>query len=171
MGTKKLMFGTILLPSIILAVSAFEDIRTKRVTNKLLLSLFAVVFIVQLLVLKQFEFAESISGVVTAFLLLSPLFLLKALGAADIKVFMLLGFLTGPYQILNIFIFSLVCAVIFGFAIVVQKKGSAVFFQNIKNILTFKKDQVSNLQHIPFTVALLAGWICYLVYQYHGRII
>ncbi len=165
------MMGSIVLPSFILAISAFEDIRAKKVTNKLLLGLLAVVIIFHAFTFKQFEFVESISGLVTAFLLLSPLYFLKALGAADVKVFMLLGFITGPYQILNIFLLSLICAVVFGLAIVVQKRGLIVFFENIKNILTLKKQNNQRLQQIPFTVALLAGWICYLVHQYHGRFI
>jgi Flp pilus assembly protein protease CpaA len=112
---------------------------------------------------------DGLGGVGLAFLLLMPLYILRAIGAGDVKLSIILGFLVGSFDFLNIFIFALICGCLIGFVKIIIDKKLSLFFKNILHILTNKSKKNLDLQHIPFAVALLAGWVCHLLQQ--GRIL
>ncbi len=169
MEQKELMEFATLLPSFILVVSAFEDIRHKKVQNKVVLAMAALVLGYLAFQGEAAHWTEAFLGLFTAFLILVPLYIMRALGAGDVKVFMVVGLATGPSQILSIFMYSLFVALVFGFILVVLNKKVKIFFENIKQVITLQKPEPAQLQTIPFTVALFAGWVCHLTATYYGR--
>lgn len=159
----------LIAPTILLLVSAYEDFKSRKIKNKTLLVLGALSIIFAIFAFDREMLFDGLGGVGLAILLLIPLYALKAIGAGDIKLSIILAFLVGSFDFLNIFIFALICGFLIGFIKIILDKKVTLFFKNILHILTNKPKDNLDLQHIPFAVALLAGWFCHLIQQ--GRIL
>jgi prepilin peptidase CpaA len=168
MGTETMSLNLI-APTILLLVSAYEDFKSRKIKNKTLIVLGALSIVFAIFAFDREMLFDGLGGVGLAFLLLMPLYILRAIGAGDVKLSIILGFLVGSFDFLNIFIFALICGCLIGFIKIVIDKKLSLFFKNILHILTNKSKKNLDLQHIPFAVALLAGWVCHLLQQ--GRIL
>lgn len=90
------------------------------------------------------------------FAVLAPLVFLNALGAGDVKLLTAFSLFVGWQTTVDTFIYSLFWGLLLG-VLKILLSGEA---KNIKN-LAFKKDK-SKTNKIPYTVAILLGWMSVL---------
>lgn len=163
------MIASYLLPTTILLGASFFDIKSRKVPNNFILGslLVALLFIVFFSPLNKLDALLSLA---TSLLITFPLWFIGALGAGDAKVFAVFGLLTNTQTVIQVFIFSIFIAALLGITKSILDGSALVFIENFKRIILFQKPESSALSKIPFTVALLLGWICFLTYDYYGRL-
>lgn len=125
------MVGAILLS----VIAGWTDWRSRRIPNWLTVPAFAVG-----VALSTFQFGwsglkDSLLGTALAFGLLLPFWLLKSLGAGDLKFAAALGAYTGPGRLIDILIGSIFVAGVMALALVIYKRRLLQTIRNIGHIL------------------------------------
>ncbi len=148
-----------LLPGILLGSSVYTDLKSKKVFNKMLLGFLPIILIARFL-------ESGMDGVLVGFIasfaalvLCLPLVLLKAVGSGDLKLLLVLGFTTVIESMFWIVVYSFFWGLILGVTKVLLDKEGRKLLQNTADILSRKKPEVKKLHSIPFTVAILLGWM------------
>ncbi|MCB0350134.1 MAG: prepilin peptidase [Bdellovibrionales bacterium] len=150
-------------PTLILLVALITDIRTRKVPNvwvliSIVIALASSYYFYEFDGLKQGAIAAGM-----ALLLTLPLVLLGALGAGDMKIMFAFG-LAGTYQqVFSVIVFSFLWGALIGIGIsIVRGRARALLINTFKILTSQPRDDVELLK-IPYTVALMLGWITYLV--------
>ena len=143
-----------------------QDLKTKKISNLLILVGVATALGFVLFQHQLSGLVKASMGFSTALLLTLPLYLIKALGAGDVKVFLVLGVLHHPALIFQLFLYSLCWSVIFGLIMVVVQKRTKEFFSNLKSLAFQLKPKKPH--SIPFAFPLFMGWMSYLVLKQGG---
>lgn len=148
----------ILLPTLLLLGASVFDIKTGRFPNWLFVGSASLAFLFVLL--HSSSPLHAMTALLSAgflFLVLTPLVFLGALGAGDIKLLFVFCLLTQPTTTLWVLAYSLVWGLMMGL-IKLSLAGELVTFTQS---LVLRTPQVKN-QKIPYTVALLLGWLTVL---------
>jgi len=155
---------SVLIPSLIILIAMVEDLRTKKVKNVWAVSMAAVALLVAIGFDGWKSVPWSFLSLGTAFFLGFPLFMMGALGAADVKVFMAFSILLSWEAVIYVGVASLFWGALLGIIRSVLAGQGSVLASNVWSIVRFKgKSSISQLHHIPYTVALGFGWASYLV--------
>ncbi len=97
-----------------LLVSAYTDLRYRKVFNWLTFPAMAIALLGSLVIGGWLGGVSAALGLLTAFAISFPLFALHALGAGDVKLLMVLGVCFGSVEIIQIFIDSILVGAVFG---------------------------------------------------------
>lgn len=159
------------MPTALLLVACLTDIKFKKVLNWFVVVGFLCVLASHFIFGNQEVFLEAGLGLGMAIMLTLPLYLVKGLGGGDLKIFAVFGFATNPNAVLFTFITALLWGSVIGILRAVFNKQGDVLLSNFIKLATFKKPQPHTLHKIPFTVALLAGWFTYIIYEAYGRVL
>ena len=104
-----------LFPTLLLAIGAVEDVTRRKVNNKLnsVLLFLSVIFVII-----YFGFSGlkmSLLAALCAFALTLPLFIVRALGGGDVKLFIVFAFSTlSPTAVFWTLVFSFACGALLG---------------------------------------------------------
>lgn len=160
------------MPTALLLAACLTDIKYKKVLNWFVVASFFFVIASHLIFGNSFKevFLEGTFGFAMAFILTLPLYMLRALGGGDVKIFAVFGFATNVDAVIFTFIASLLWGSLLGVIRAIFNKQGDVLFSNFIKILKMQKPEPHTLHKIPFTVALLAGWFSFLIYSSYGRI-
>lgn len=116
---------------------------------------------------------DSIIGMIVPILILIPLFILRMLGAGDIKLFCVIGLFLGPNAVIKTMIVSFIVGSIFAIIKIIRnqniKQRARYFIQYMKNICYGagvvyydpKGDNYTNAVH--FSVAIFIA-LCHRLY-------
>ena len=143
-------------PLSFLLIAVVDDLCFKKFHNWLFIGLSALGF-VSVFLFSFMEPVDALGGFFAGGLIMLPLFLIGATGAGDLKFMMSFGILMGTIPILEVFIYSLFWAALIG---ILQSLFAGKFFALIRNLTGFfYKLRPSKVQKIPYTVAILLGWL------------
>jgi prepilin peptidase CpaA len=118
---------------ILLAAAAWFDIKSRRIPNWLVLVGLIASLLLQIN-LDGFEgFKAWGAGLIVGFVLFLPLYLLRAMGAGDVKLMAMVGAFLGPFFVLGAALATLVVGGILAIAMAVY---SGAFVQTMKNVRT-----------------------------------
>jgi prepilin peptidase CpaA len=126
-----LLIGAILLS----VIAGWTDWRSRRIPNWLTVSGFAVGVFASTVLGRWSGLKDSLLGAGLAFALLLPFWLLKSLGAGDLKFAVALGAYTGPGRLIDILIGSVFVAGVMALALVIYKRRLLQTIKNIGHIL------------------------------------
>jgi len=126
-----LLAGAILLS----LIAGWTDWRSRRIPNWLTVPGFAVGVAVSAFLGGWGGLKDSLLGTGLAFGLLLPFWLLKSLGAGDLKFAAALGAYTGPGRLIDILIGSVFVAGVMALALVIYKRRLLQTIKNIGHIL------------------------------------
>jgi prepilin peptidase CpaA len=126
-----LLAGAILLS----LIAGWTDWRSRRIPNWLTVPGFAVGVLASTALGGWSGLAESLKGAGLAFAILLPFWLLRSLGAGDLKFATALGAFTGPMPLIDILILSVFVAGIMALALVIYKGRLLETLRNIGHIL------------------------------------
>lgn len=154
------MFFTYILPAFILLSAVVDDLRSKKIHNKLILFLLALALVSFLA--KERSFQALLFGLLNVLMALSisiPLVLLKVIGGGDMKLYAVMGLILSPRALLM----SLICAffwgAIFGVVKTLLDKRVGIMYMNFLSLLKLKKPSSDTLNSFPFSVSLFLGWL------------
>lgn len=126
-----LLAGAILLS----VIAGWTDWRSRRIPNWLTVPGFAVGVVASTVLGRWSGLKDSLLGAGLAFALLLPFWLLKSLGAGDLKFAVALGTYTGPGRLIDILICSVFVAGAMALALVIYKRRLLQTIKNIGHIL------------------------------------
>ncbi|MCY4512161.1 MAG: prepilin peptidase [Bdellovibrionales bacterium] len=148
-----------LLTTLILAVGVGDDLRSRKIHNKLILFLLPVALIGTILL-------KGFSGILTSGLsaLLAcimgvPLYLTKIVGGGDLKLLVVFAFTASWMDAGLSLLYALPWALLLGVFKIVLDKKFRDFIANLIFLTKFQKPELSTLHTIPFSLALLFGWL------------
>lgn len=161
---------TILIPGLILSAAVVDDLRSKKIHNKLVLAAFALALFSQWLWGGGWAgLSQGLLALPAALLITLPLVLLRGLGAGDMKLLMALSPLLLWSQVLWLFFYALIWGGLLG---LIRAAASGQLVQLMGRTLalaTSPQGQSSNsMQTIPFSVALFFGWLSHLTFLQLG---
>jgi prepilin peptidase CpaA len=149
---------SLLAPTFLLLIASGFDIKTGRFPNWLfVVSAVVGVFIVSVTKAAFLPVLGNLFGAAVFFLALTPLFFFGALGAGDLKLMGVFCLLTSPSVSLTVLVYSLFWGLLIGFFKLFFAGELVTFAQS----LILRNPQTSE-QKIPYTIALLLGWLSYL---------
>ena len=155
----------ILLSGLILLIASIDDLRSRKIHNKLILFLFP-------FVLASVAFlggtSALIAGGFSAFLALTvgiPLALGRIIGGGDLKLLVLFALTVSWPVFLKVFIYSFPWALLLGlFKIALEKKLKNFFF-NVVFLFRYRQAKALEFHSIPFSIALFMAWLSFLSLQ------
>jgi Flp pilus assembly protein protease CpaA len=149
---------SLLAPTLLLLIASCFDVKTGRFPNWLFLSSTGASLI--FLIFSKSAFLPIVSSFIGASVVLfalSPLFFFGILGAGDVKLMSVFCLLTSPSISLSVFAYSLFWGLLMGVLKLTFSGHLVTFAQSF----LLRNPQTSQ-QKIPYTIALLLGWLCYL---------
>ncbi len=144
---------------LMLLLGAVDDIRSRKVHNRLIAGIFISSLIVVIIVDGKIGLLDSLFSILTAFISVLPLYLLKALGGGDVKLFTAVAPLLNWKAVLVMLLASLVWGALLGLFQVLLKGQGKALLQNMLGIFLRNKPPEQNLHKIPYTIALLFGFL------------
>ncbi len=165
---------------VILIAAVVMDVKSYKIRNSLILFGLILGLIFLMTDFNKSNLLFYLGGAILPILLLFPLFILKALGAGDIKLFAVIGFFCGYNIILKVMLYSLFVG---GFMSIIQLFRSKNFYESLIYFIKFIRYQLkspskiitySNIKRegylgvIHYSIAIL---IAYLIILWRGFII
>lgn len=165
-GTQHMIYH-LAVPTLILLAGVVEDLRTRKVKNRVVLICMGIAVVSSFLGGGWNGLLVGTAGLLTAFLLHVPLVYARVLGAGDMKLMMAFGLSTHWQAVLTVSLFALLWGALLGLT---RALISGRLLGLIQNTLKIGYDRASldpgQLNQIPYTVALLFGWLSY-VFKFH----
>lgn len=153
-----------ILPTFFILVAVTEDLRTKKVRNPIVIGMIVIALAAAIGIDGLKALPWSALGMMTAFFLGFPLFMLGILGAGDVKVFVAASVLLSWDGIIYLGVASLFWGAILGIIRSLVAGEAKALAMNTWGLLRYqRKPEPSQLHFVPFTVALAFAWISYLI--------
>lgn len=157
-----------LVPTFILAAGIVDDLRSRKVHNKLVLVLMAIGLTATYL---QWGLHGLAFGLLAAFVALAicfPLVVTGIMGAGDMKLLMAFGAASSWNTVIWVLIYSFFWGALLGvFQSILRGEGRLLIASTWSVVLLQKKSQFP-LHKIPYTVALFFGWLTLLTARQAG---
>jgi prepilin peptidase CpaA len=169
---------------VLLIVAAIIDLRTRRIPNRLVLAgaAFGLIYTTLVPPVMHGTIVFPLAGLLTGFVLFLPLYLLRVMGAGDVKLLAMAGSFLGPLDTL----YCGLAAMIAGGALSILwalRNGTALrLLQNMASLLPLglgafagvpsgmRMTPGASVGKLPYAVAVALGTITYLVLRQLGFI-
>lgn len=175
----------------LLVIAAWSDIKTRRIPNWLVLSGILVGLLANGLLPGGLGFNNSfapgglgllaaLQGMGLGLAVLLPLYLLRAMGAGDVKLMGMIGAFLGPVHVQGAILFTLLAGGLIALMLALRSGMLKRLVQNIKYILTGGLIKMSvgqlpvmdelplSVGKLPYGVAIAMGTLSWLVWQRLG---
>lgn len=158
---------------VILSIAAWMDIRTKRVSNCLVGFGLFFGFIFHIVKYGWMGSIYFIIRIFTPVLVFYLFFLMRVLGAGDIKLFSVISSFIGLKGLVQIIVYSFLTGAVFSLIVLVHNRNLSVrlnyVFNYVKTALVTKSIPKYNYQSdgkqnvIPFSAVIFVGFLIYLL--------
>ncbi len=166
----------LVLAAVVLVAAVF-DIRSRRIPNWLTLSgVVAGIVLNSFLGVDKYNWRSALMGLGLAFLIYFPLYLLRGMGAGDVKLMAAVGSLVGPANWFAIFLLSSVLGGVVAILLLLSRGGLWGTFRNVGYMLNelmhfrppyMRKEELDlnspKAVTMPHGVAIAMGSLCFLV--------
>ena len=156
------IFLQYILPATILIAALVDDLKTRKIHNKLVIVCFSVSFVIIAATGGLTGIKISLLASATALIIMLPFVLMKALGAGDMKLMMAFGIASNPNDVFWIIIYSFFWGAILGLFKAIMNKQGVELLKNTVKLASKKIKSQDELHKIPFTVALFFAWLTQL---------
>lgn len=175
-----LIIGALL---ILLLIAAWQDIRYYRIPNTLVFSGAVTGLLLHTLLPQHMGglgLLTSLAGLGIGLVVLLPLYLLRAMGAGDIKLMAMIGAFVGPASMLIITVYVLLAGGVLALSIVLLRGKLSKLVDNLKLMfmlrlrgsstasLSTAKALPQSAGKLPYGVAIAAGTLAYLATIHWG---
>ena len=173
----------LLLPAGILLAGVIDDLRSRKIHNQLILILavLAILFVLGKVIWSyEIQHANPIFHFFSQLCLLGllpligksflalclslPLIFLRVMGGGDMKLYIVLSFVSSPRLIFFSLFFGLAWGGVLGLIKVCLDKKLFQILKNLCLIIQFKTPHSDKLSVFPFSVSLLIGWLTAITY-------
>ncbi len=174
-----LILGALL---VLLLIASWQDIRHYRIPNTLVFSGVVIGLLLNTFCPQDMGglgIFPSLVGMGIGLAILLPLYMIRAMGAGDIKLMAMIGAFVGPSSILMITVYVLLAGGILALCVALLRGKFSKLIDNLKFMLFLRLAGVSNMNltingtlhqsagKLPYGVAIAAGTLFYLVTEYH----
>ncbi|SDY66936.1 prepilin peptidase [Nitrosomonas sp. Nm58] len=175
-----LITGTLL---ILLLLAALQDIRHYRIPNAVVFPGAITGVLLHTLLPQELSglgILNALAGLGVGLAVLLPLYLLRAMGAGDIKLMAMIGAFVGPASMLNVTLYILLAGGALAIGVVLWKGKLARLIDNLKIMLLMRLagSSIASLPatgmlpesagKLPYGVAIAAGTLVYLAKIHWG---
>lgn len=160
--------GPFILTLLLLGASVWDDLRTRKVHNRLLISTFVLSLVSALFFLGPSAVLQIFSSILGAFAFCLPLYLLRVVGGGDFKLLIAISPLWTWSDIAWTLGYSLVWGAILGLVVVILRKELFQFIQNLKSIALKNPVEQKLLHKIPYTIAIFFGFLTHWTLMQKG---
>jgi len=150
------------LPTLILLTGVIDDMRSRKVHNQLIIALLVLTLTVQIISGGTDGLLSGAIGLGAALVFCLPLVLARVIGAGDMKLLAVFGLSTHWTAVGAVLFLSLFWGAVLGVARAALKGELTMLLYSTASIAMRKKPPHASLQSIPYSVALLFGWLSYL---------
>jgi prepilin peptidase CpaA len=172
----------LLLLAALVVIAAILDFRTHRIPNWLVLAGVATGLAWQMVypALVGGGLGFALKGMLVGFALLLPLYLLRAMGAGDVKLMAMVGTFLGPWDVASAALLSFIAGGVIALAVSAAKGALGQLFTNVKSMLfgtlisafTTGRGTVdapaASVGKVPFGVAIALGTLTQIVLAHKG---
>lgn len=169
---------------IFLLLAVYHDLKSYKIKNYLIVIGVLTGLIINLIELGLVANYSFLLATIIPIIILFPLFIIKAMGAGDIKLFSIIGSYLGVYPIIKIIIISFFVGGIMSIIYLIRTKSFIKRFVHMKSyitnlirydqisIKTMKKDPYYQKERdgregvIHFSLAIFAAFIIYIFITY-----
>ena len=150
------------LPGLILLIACIDDLRSRKIHNKLIL--FMLVFTLPVVFLLSGWEGLKMGGTsaLLAILFAVPLTLAGMIGGGDLKLFVLVAFTLTFKELFWIAIYSLPWALLLGLIKITLDRKLKDFFWNILFLFRHRSAKGLEFHSIPYSIALFMAWLSLL---------
>lgn len=143
----------------IIIASVVTDLRSKKIPNQLLLVSLGITLLSILFLDGISGFWPTVASFGAAVVFTLPLYLLRALGAGDIKLLMVISLLLTWNDVFTMIFAAMAWGALLGIVRVVLSGNVKEFIMNLFKILKRDRPSPSTLTQVPFAVAILFGFL------------
>lgn len=159
------------IPSLILGAGVIDDLRSQKVHNKLILTLLPLALISQFLGFGLEGLAYGALALLFALMLTVPMVLTGMLGGGDMKLLAIFAMATNLNATIWVSITSLFWGGLLGVTRAILNKQGTLLLWNTVGLFRREKPDDAHTTKIPYTVALMFGWMTYLSLTQLGRLL
>jgi prepilin peptidase CpaA len=146
-----------------LIAGVIDDLRSRKFHNWLFLTCVAIGVVIALVTGGVHGFPMALLGFTAGLAVFLPAVLLNIIGAGDMKLMAAFGLVAGWDAVLSVAVLSLIWGALFGVVAVIVRGHLKLLVYNMISIVIIRERKSLELQKIPFTIAMLMGWLCHLV--------
>lgn len=146
-----------------LLAGVIEDLRLRKVRNQVSVAVLTAGLIFVGVTEGGSGLITSLISMMTALACILPLYTLRALGGGDVKIFVAVSVLLSWKAVLITILSSMIWGSLLGVIQVILKGEFKQFASNIMGIFMRVKPAETSLHKVPFTVALMFGFLTSLV--------
>jgi len=157
-----------ILLGIMLGVAVASDMRTRKIPNKLVISFFVIATVASILISGFASTWTAIASVLTAVAFVLPMYLLRAIGGGDFKLMIAVSPLLSWEGVIVLILASLLWGSLIGIFSAISHGQFRGLAQNLVAIVMRAKPKKESLHKIPYSVAILFGWITQASMQYYN---
>ena len=151
-----------LLPGFILLLACIDDLRSRKIHNKLILFMLALTLPAVFLLNGWDGLREGGLSALLALLFAVPLTLARVIGGGDLKLFILIAFTLHFRDLFWIAIYSLPWALLLGLIKIALDKKLKDFLWNILFLFKNRSPKGLDFHSIPYSIALFMAWLSLL---------
>ncbi len=173
--------------AILLFRASLEDIKSRRIPNKLVFSGVLVGLALNVLLPEGLGFnsmapgglgmLKSFQGLGLGLLMLMPMYFLQVMGAGDVKLMAMVGSFVGPSDLVGVFCSTLIIGGLIACVVAFRSKSFKKLIQNLKFILIGSMVKISNgklplkdelpisVGHLPYAVSISMGTVSFMIWQ------
>lgn len=155
----------------ILMLGMFDDLRSRKVHNSLLLALFPLALLSSLYFRGFDGTMMGLGAFILALILTVPLFAGGILGGGDVKLFAVFAFCVDTSSMFYTLLYSVVWGAVFGLTRAAANKRLMVLVRNTMKAARHQRLRPQEIHKIPYTFALLLGWFTQLTLLHAGGVI
>jgi prepilin peptidase CpaA len=154
----------------VLAWASFSDVRNRRIPNAAIVCGWTAALLLNGLLPDGIGLASSMLGLLAGLIALMPLYMLRLLGAGDVKLVSVVGAFFGPLHLLGAVLLAFVAGGLLSLAMAWHHRTFHVLWGNLKAMLFFGQLRVStglpgevpgalpaSAGRMPYAVAIAAG--------------
>lgn len=159
------MSVTVVTATLILLTGVVDDFRSRKFHNWLFITCTIAALAVAIFSQGAWGIGLGFAGFFAGLVIFLPLVLLKIIGAGDMKLMAAFGVVAGWNAVLGVAFYSLFWGAAFGVLQVLLKGEFMGMIRNIGAMTIHRGQPTTELHRIPYTAALLLGWLSYLFLQ------
>lgn len=133
--------------AILLVLALYSDIKTYKIKNYITIPFMCIGILTNLFFYGLHGLHESLLGICYPIGILMVLFMLRMLGAGDMKLFGAIGAIMGYSFVLDVIIYSFLAGGIISIAILIKRQN---FVQQIRYLITYVKTCFLTFSTIPY---------------------
>lgn len=163
------MYYELFIVSILVFIAVYHDIKYRKIPNLLVIIGLLIAFLKLILfTISLNEILSFVLGLCIPIVILFLLFKIRTLGAGDIKLLAVIGFMVGSQRIVHIIIYSMFIAAIYGIILIFIGKDFKARYQSLfqyivncvhnRRFISYSNFYSSDTKQVYFSIAIAVAY-------------